>query len=80
MNPLQLMNNDMATLMMGSQKIFEHWNDTVAERMNTGCIENIRRDWNAYMDEMNTRMGIYMRAKQRMQEAMENYRNSKDKF
>lgn len=73
MNPLQLMNNDMATLILGSRKIFEHWNDNVAEKMKSGCIENIQRDWNAYMTEMNNRMNLYMRAEREIEEAMNEY-------
>ena len=73
MNPLTLMNNDMATLILGSQNLFEHWNDQVAEQMKTGCIEKIQKEWNAYMDQINTDMRIFMRAERQIEEAMEDY-------
>lgn len=62
MNPLALMNSDMATLKMSSEKVFELWNDKVAESMNNNCISKIQSSWNIYLGEMNTRMNIYMRA------------------
>lgn len=73
MNPLQLMNNDMATLLMSSQKVFEHWNDKVSEDMKNNCIANIQRDWNAYIAEINTRMNAFMRAERKIDEAMAEY-------
>ena len=73
MDPLQLMNNDMATLILSSRKIFEHWNDNVAEKMKSGCIEAIQRDWNSYMTEMNNCMNLYMRAEREIEEAMNEY-------
>lgn len=74
MNPLQLMNNDMATLMLSSRKLFEHWNDNVADTMKRYCIEEIQRDWNAYLDGMNTRMNIFMMAERKIEEEMSNYK------
>ena len=73
MNPLQLMNNDMATLMMSSKKVFEYWNDSEADGMKNNCIASIQRNWKAYMDEMNTRMNIYMRAEKQIDDAMADY-------
>lgn len=73
MNPLELMNNDMATLILGSRKIFERWDDDVAERMKSGCIESVQRDWNAYMKEMNDCMNLYMRAEREIDEAISEY-------
>lgn len=73
MNPLQLMNNDMATLMLSSKKVFEHWNDKVAEGMKNECIADIQRSWNEYIDKINTRMNIYMRAEREIDDAIDHY-------
>ena len=73
MNPLQLMNNDIVTLMMSSKKIFEHWNDKVADGMKNNCIASIQCNWKAYIDEMNTRMNIYMRAEKEIEDAIADY-------
>lgn len=73
MNPLQFMNNDMATLMMSSKKVFEHWNDKVADDLKNNCIANIQREWKAYIDEVNTRMNIYMRAEKKIDDVMADY-------
>ena len=73
MNPLQLMNNDIVTLMMSSQKVFEHWNDKVADGMKNNCIASVQRNWKAYIDEMNTRMNIYMRAEKEIEDAIADY-------
>lgn len=74
MNPLGLMNNDMATLKMSSQKVFELWNDSVAEGMQSKCINVIQARWNAYLNEMNTRMNIYMRAERDVDSGMNQMR------
>lgn len=75
MNPLQLMNNDMATLMLSSQRVFEHWNDNVAEDMKNNCIASIQREWNSYINEMNTRMNIFMKAELKIEQAMSDYKS-----
>lgn len=74
MNPLQLMNNDIATLMLSSQKVFEYWNDNVAEDMKNKCIESIQREWKAYIDEMNTRMNIFMKAELKIEQTISDYK------
>ena len=70
MTPLQLMNNDMATLMLSSKKIFEYWNDTVSDSMNKNLIMPMQRNWNAYIDEMNVRMKILMSAEAEIENAV----------
>lgn len=77
MNPLQLMNNDMATLMLSSKKVFEHWNDKVAEGMKNECIADIQRSWNEYIDKINTRMNIYMRAEREIDDAIDHYERNR---
>ena len=59
--------------MMSSKKVFEYWNDSVADGMKNNCIASIQRNWKAYMDEMNTRMNIYMRAEKQIDDAMADY-------
>lgn len=73
MNPISLMNNDMSTFMMSSQKVFEAWNDTVAESFKNHCINQIQRDWNNYLQEMNVRMNIFMRAEQTIDVEMQKF-------
>lgn len=63
----------MTTLILSSQKVFEHWKDKVADDMKNNCITQIQRDWKAYIDEMNTRMNIYMRAELQIDNAMAKY-------
>ena len=70
MNPLHLLENDMATLMMSSKKVFEHWNDDVAEMMNDNCIAKIQQAWKTYVDQVNTRMNIYMMAEKKVNETL----------
>ena len=60
MNPLELMNNDVATLRMSSEKVFELWNDSVSERMKNHCLDMFHSRWNSYMSQMNTRLNQYM--------------------
>lgn len=79
MNPLQLMNNDMATLILSSQKIFEHWNDKVAETMKNGCIRDIQKEWKTYIDDMNVRMKIFMQAEMKIEQVMRDYEQKKNK-
>lgn len=67
------MNNDMATLIMCSQKIFEHWNDSVSNEMNNNCILSIQQKYNIYINEMNTRMNIYMRAEKQISDEFARY-------
>ena len=67
------MNNDMSTFMMSSQKVFEAWNDTVAESFKNHCINQIQRDWNNYLQEMNVRMNIFMRAEQTIDVEMQKF-------
>lgn len=73
MNPIGLLNNDMSTFMMATKQVFESWNDKVAEGFKNHCVEQIQRDWNAYLQEMNTRMSIFMRAEKAIDEEMAKY-------
>ena len=75
MDALQLMNNDMATLLICSKQLFEHWDDKVANEVNNKLLMNIQKDWNSYIDEINTRMKIYMRAEKNIIDAMKNLKN-----
>lgn len=76
MKPLQLMNNDMATLMIASQKIFEHWNDKVSERMKNDLLTPLQRNWKSYSDEMNVRMRILMLAENEIENEIIQFRKN----
>lgn len=65
MNPIGILNNDMSTFMMATKKVFEAWNDKVVEGFKNHCVDQIQRDWNAYLQEMNIRMNIFMRAEKK---------------
>lgn len=71
MNPLQLMNNDMATLRMSSQRVFELWQDDVAASLRDKCVGTIQTRWNEYMNEMNTYMRNYMHAEKEIDHLLE---------
>lgn len=73
MNPISLLNNDMSTFVMMTQKVFESWNDKVAEGFNNHCVERIKSDWNAYLSEMNVRMSMFMRAEKTIDDEIANY-------
>lgn len=73
MNPITLLNNDMSTFLMASQQVFQTWNDTVSEGFKNNCVEQIQRDWNAYLQEMNLRMNLFMRAEKAIDEEMAKY-------
>lgn len=77
MNPLQLMNNDMATLILASKNIFQRWNDKVSDDLNNGLVVPLQSKWNSYNDEMNVRMKILMNAEAEMQDDIEEF---KDKY
>lgn len=70
MNPLALMNNDMATLRMSSEKVFELWNDSVSTDLKKHCVEALQSRWNSYLTEMNARVNIYMRAEKEIDTIM----------
>lgn len=70
-DPLQLLYNDMSRLIMQSRNIFDTWKDSNAETMNNDCIGSIKRSYNSFANEMNTRMQIYMRAQKQIEEAMQ---------
>lgn len=70
-DPLQLLFNDMSRLVMQSQNVFEMWKDVNAETMNKDCVEVIKRSYNTFANEMNTRMQIYMRAQKQIEDAMQ---------
>lgn len=73
MNPIALLNNDMSTFLMASQQVFQTWNDTVSEGFKNNCVEQIQRDWNTYLQEMNLRMNLFMRAEKAIDEEMDKY-------
>lgn len=73
MNPIGILNNDMSTFMMATKKVFEAWNDKVAEGFKSHCVDQIQRDWNAYLQEMNTRMNIFMKAEREIDEEIAKY-------
>ena len=65
----------MATLLISSKQLFEHWDDKVANEVNNKLLMNIQKDWNSYINEINTRMKIYMRAEKNIIDAMKNLKN-----
>ena len=73
MNPIALLNNDMSTFLMASQQVFQIWNDTVSEGFKNNCVEQIQRDWNSYLQEMNLRMNLFMRAEKAIDEEIAKY-------
>lgn len=73
MNPIALLNNDMSTFLMASQQVFQIWNDKVSEGLKNNCVEQIQRDWNAYLQEMNLRMNLFMRAEKAIDEEIAKY-------
>ena len=73
MNPIALLNNDMSTFLMASQQVFQTWNDTVSEGFKNNCVEQIQRDWNSYLQEMNLRMNLFMRAEKAIDEEIAKY-------
>ncbi len=74
MNPIALLNNDMSTFLLASKQLFELWNDKVSEGFKNNCVEQMQRDWNSYLNEMNTRMNIFVRAERTINEEMEKYK------
>lgn len=73
MNPLQLMNNDMTTFILSCGKIFEQWNDVVAESLKSKNLDNIQRNWNEYQNELNVRMRTYMHAEKEVDAAIDKF-------
>ena len=73
MNPIGLLNNDISTFLMATQQVFQTWNDTVSEGFKNHCVEQIKNDWNTYLQEMNTRMNLYMRAEKTIDEEIAKY-------
>ena len=73
MNPIALLNNDMSTFLLASKQLFELWNDKVSEGFKNNCVEQMQRDWNSYLNEMNTRMNIFVRAEKTINEEIEKY-------
>ena len=43
MNPISLLNNDMSTFIMATKKVFEAWNDKVAEGFKNHCTDQIQK-------------------------------------
>jgi predicted DNA-binding transcriptional regulator len=73
MNPIALLNNDMSTFLLASKQLFELWNDKVSEGFKNNCVEQMQRDWNSYLEAMNTRMNLFVRAERTINEEMEKY-------
>ena len=73
MNPIGILNNDMSTFIMTTKQVFEVWNDKVAEGFKNHCVDQIQRDWNAYLQEMNLRMNIFMKAEKTIDDEMAKY-------
>lgn len=73
MNPLNILNQDLSTFLMATQKVFGAWNDKVAEGFKNNCVERIKSDWNAYLQEMNTRINIFMRAEKTIDDEIAKY-------
>lgn len=73
MNPLNILNQDLSTFLMATQKVFETWNDKVAEGFKNNCVNRVKRDWNAYLQEMNTRINIFMRAEKTIDDEIAKY-------
>jgi predicted DNA-binding transcriptional regulator len=45
----------------------------VSERFKNNCEEQRQRDWNSYLEAMNTRMNLFVRAERTINEEMEKY-------
>lgn len=73
MNPIGIINNDLSTLKMASEKLFEVWKDKVAEDMKHHCTDKIQQDWNACLQELNLRMNIFMRAEKKIDDKMSRF-------
>lgn len=73
MNPISLLNNEMSTFVMSTKKVFEVWNDKVAEGFKNHVVDQVKNDWNAYLQEMNTRMNIFMKAEKTIDDEMAKY-------
>lgn len=73
MNPIALLNNDMSTFLLASKQLFELWNDKVSEGFKNNCVEQMQRDWNSYLEAMNTRMNLFVRAERTINEEIEKY-------
>lgn len=76
MNPLQLMNNDMTTLILASKNIFQQWNDKVSDELNSGLVVPLQNKWNLYNGEMNVRMKILMNAEAEMQAYINKFKDT----
>lgn len=68
MNPISILNNEMSTFLMATQQVFELWNDKVSDGFKNTCVEQIKRDWNSYLTQLNTRMNLYMKAELKLDE------------
>lgn len=74
MNPLSMMQNDMATLTMSSQKVFELWNDKVSADLKTNCIEKLQDQWNRCLEQLNHEMNCYMRSEKEIDDTLRDLR------
>lgn len=70
-DPLLLIQNDMADFIMSSRNVFENWNDSASHAFSSECVDRIQNDYKSYIDQMNTNMRIYMVAEKRINENMQ---------
>lgn len=61
----------MSVLLMQTKNMFDMWKDSSAETMQNECITPIQRAYNSYTEEMNTHIQIYMRAQQKVAQALQ---------
>lgn len=70
-DPLLLIQNDMADFIMSSRNVFENWNDSASHKFGSECVGRMQNDYKLYINQMNTNMRIYMRAEKRINEDMQ---------
>lgn len=67
-DPLILINNDMATFIMSSRNAFENWKDNTSQRLNSECVEIIQNEYNSYINQMNINLRSYLMAENMINE------------
>lgn len=70
-DPLVLINNEMASMLMSSQQVFDYWKDNTAMHMKSNCIDQIQGTHQSFSNEMNNWMRIYMHAEKIISEQAE---------
>jgi len=75
MNPISILNSDTSTFLMATQKVFDVWNDSVSDNFNQQCIEQLKRDWNHYIEQMNVQMRRFMLAERTIDDIISKYQN-----